>query len=514
MNFWLLYSSNIIVNLIFLNGFKIMKKILVVLLILCFSLAGFSQNKGYKIKMEIKGMKDSTCFLINYFGIQRSYKDTAQFNKDGVVIFSGKEQLHGGIYGVYTSGKLLFEIVCNNEEYIDLKTDTSDYIMHMEVKKSEENKVFFDHLKFITEKQRSSQDLRNKANSKELPENEKKIVNEKLAEIGKEINKYRLDIIDKYPNLFVAVIFKTMKEPEAPEFEATKNDSLKRLMKYEYVKTHFFDEVDFSDSRINYTPLYHNKIEKYFKSIVYPIPDSIIKEVDVIINKAKANDDIFKYTVHYLLSDYEKSKIMGMDGVFAHIGLNYYTHKLAFWADSTQIEKVQERARKLSPLLLGKPAINISLLDTGNNWMSLYKVPTTYTVLVFWDPECGHCKKELPKLAHLYDSLKTHLDISVFAVSSDHNEAWKKFIREHHLDFINVAVPTEVYKDQQLATEYIIKGYTDLKSMNYQTTYDITTTPQIYLLDKTKKILAKKLDTDLLQLVLKKEEEKKKKLVH
>jgi len=50
--------------------------------------------------------------------------------------------------------------------------------------------------------------------------------------------------------------------------------------------------------------------------------------------------------------------------------------------------------------------------------------------------------------------------------------------------------------------------------MNYQTTYDITSTPQIYLLDKAKKIIGKRLDTDLLQLVLKKEEEKKNKIVH
>jgi peroxiredoxin len=489
-----------------------MKKYLPILFMLCFSLAGFSQNKDYKIKMEIKGMQDSACYLINYFGSQRYYKDTAQFNKEGVIIFSGKKQHPGGIYAVYTGGKMLFEFIINNEDVIDLKTDTNDYIMNMVVKKSEENKVFFDHIKFITKKQRESQPIRSKVNAKETSEKEKKELNKQLAAIGKEVNKYRLNIIDKYPNLFVSVIFKTMKEPEAPGFNEIKNDSLKRFKKYEYIKTHFFDEVDFSDPRINYTPLYHNKIEKYFKSVVYPIPDSIIKEVDIIVAKAKANDEIFKYTVHYLLSHYEKSKIMGMDAIFAHIGLHYYTHELATWADSTQIEKVQERARKISPLLIGKPAINLSLLDTSSNkWESLYKVQAEYTVLVFWDPDCGHCKKELPKLAHLYDSLSNILDIKVYSVSSHHNEEWKKFISDNKLNFINVAVPKEVYEDQQKATEYIIKGYTDLKSLNYNTTYDIFTTPQIYLLDKTKKILAKKLDVDLLRTVLIKEEKRKSK---
>jgi peroxiredoxin len=494
------------------NPLKNMKKIFPILLILTISLTGFSQKNGYKIKMKIDGLKESPCYLINYFGQQRYYKDTAQFNNDGLVIFEGEEHHQGGIYGVFTDGKLLFELVINGEPLIDLETDTLNFIEHMKVKASKENQLFFDHLKLINEKQKAAEPSRKKLSLESTSDKEKKKINAALTLIGKEINAYRLTIIKENPDLFVSVIFKTMKETEAPDFPAIKNDSLKRLMKYEYVKTHYFDDVDFSDARINYTPLYHNKIEKYFKSIVYPMPDSIMKEVDMVINKAKANDDIFKYTVHYLLSHYEKSKIMGMDGVFSHIGINYYTHDLAFWADSAQVEKVQDRARKIFPLMIGKQAINLTLLDTSaNNWVNLTKdVQADYTVLVFWDPDCGHCKKELPKLSHYIDSVKTTVDIKVYSVSSSHTEDWKKFIVDHQLDFINVAVPREVYEDQQKATDLIISGKTDLKSLNYNTTYDIYTTPQIYLLDKTKKIIAKKLDTELLKLIISKEEARKK----
>tara|TARA_B100000809_G_scaffold243810_1_gene269176 strand:+ start:9240 stop:10715 length:1476 start_codon:yes stop_codon:yes gene_type:complete len=491
-----------------------MKNLLSTLLILSISFAGFSQKTDYKIKMKIDGIKESPCYLINYFGQQRYYKDTAQFNNDGLVIFEGKEHHQGGIYGVYTDGKLLFEIVINGEKLIDLETDTNDYVGNMKIKTSKENQVFFDHLKLISGKQKASQPLRAKLANKETSEKEKKKINDELTAVGEEINTYRLNVVKENPNLFVSVIFKTMKEPKAPEFSEIENDSLKRLMKYEYIKNHFFDDVDFSDARINYTPLYHNKIDKYFKSIVYPMPDSIIKEVDMIVNKAKANDEIFKYTVHHLLSYYEKSKIMGMDGVFAHIGLNYYTQDLAYWADSVQIEKVQDKARKIFPLMIGKQAINLTLLDTSaKNWVNLTKdVKADYTVLVFWDPDCGHCKKELPKLAHYIDSIKTNVDVKVYSVSSNHNSEWKKFIVDNNLDFINVAVPKVVYKDQQKATELILSGKTDLKSLNYNTTYDIYTTPQVYLLDKTKKIIAKKLDTDLLKTVISKEEARKNKI--
>ncbi len=487
-----------------------MKKLLAVVITLFVGLSAFSQKDAFKIKMKIKGMKNDPCYLINYFGKQRYYKDTANFNSDGIVVFSGKEHYHGGIYGVFSNDKLLFEIVVNDEPLIDLETDTIDYVGNMKVKKSEENKVFFEHLKLVTQKQNESKPLQERYNAKDISEEDKKKIGDQLQKIGNEINDFRLEVIEKYPNLFVSVIFKTMKEPTPPEYKDVKSDSLKRYKKYIYLKQHYFDEVDFSDGRINYTPLYHNKIEKYFKQIVVPNPDSIVKEVDMIINKAKANDEIFKYTVHYLLSHYERSKIMGMDAVFAHIGLNYYTHDLAFWADSAQVEKVQERARKIAPLTLGKTAINLSLLDTaGTKWEKLYEVSSEYTVLVFWDPDCGHCKKEMPALAQYIDSVKTIYDIQVYAVSSNHNKEWKKFIKDNNLDFINVAVPMEVYKDQQKATEYIVKGYTDLRSLNYHTTYDVYSTPQIYLLDKKKKILGKKLDTKLINEVLEKETAKK-----
>lgn len=479
-----------------------MKKILSLLIVALFSFQASAQKSDYKIKITVDGMKDSTCFLINYFGSQRYYKDTAQFNSSGVIIFEGKEALPSGIYTLYDGKQALFEFLIN-ESYIELETDTIDPTGHMKVKKSDENKLFFEHMIYVSEKQKSTQGLRDKLSDEKTPEKEKQEIREQMAQVGKEINNYRLGIIEKYPTSLNSVIYRTMKEPDVPSFEEEKNDSIVRLLKYNYLKNHFFDDVDFSDARINNTPLYHNKLDKYFNKIAYPMPDSINKDIDFVVNRSKANDDIFKYTVHYLINKYERSKVMGMDGVFTHIALNYYTHDLAFWVDSAQVEKVQDRAKKLAPLLIGKQAINLSLIDTsGKKWINMYRdLKADYTVLVFWDPNCGHCKKELPKLAEYVRTLKDK-SIRVYSVSSKSDPEWKQFIIDNHLDFDNVAVPQAVYEDQQKATEYILQGLTDLKSLNYNTTYDIFTTPQIYLLDKNKKIIGKKLDTDLLKNVL------------
>ena len=43
---------------------------------------------------------------------------------------------------------------------------------------------------------------------------------------------------------------------------------------------------------------------------------------------------------------------------------------------------------------------------------------------------------------------------------------------------------------------------TDLKSLNFRKTYDIFSTPQVYLIDKEKKIIGKKLDALTLATML------------
>lgn len=467
-----------------------------------------AQTNGYEIKIKIKGLANTTCYLANYYGKNQYYKDTAQVNSEGLCVFKKNKPLEGGIYSLAHNNKILFEFIAA-EPVIHLETDTSNYSLNMKVIKSKENKLFFEHITYIAEMQQATQPLR-KAYNEEKNEKKKKEIEKKINDLDAKVKSYRLQLIKENPTLFITSMFNAMKEPESPLYKEEKNDSIRKYKRYYYTKQHYFDDVNFKDDRLIRTPVYHNKIDKFFSSYVVQHPDSIIKEADKLIGKLTPNTELYKYTIHYITNTYEKSKIMGMDAVFVHMALKYYNRELAFWLDDKQIKKIRDRANTLKPLLIGEKAINISLLDTAKkNWRNFYSLNKDFTILLFWDPECGHCKKELPKIAKYFETVRDK-GVEVFAVSSDHNKKWINFINEHKLKFINVAVPKEVYKDQELATEYVLKGYTDIKSLNYQNTYDIFTTPQIYLLDKNKKIIAKRLNADLLKKVLDNELKKRK----
>ena len=73
--------------------------------------------------------------------------------------------------------------------------------------------------------------------------------------------------------------------------------------------------------------------------------------------------------------------------------------------------------------------------------------------------------------------IKGKIDFKVFAVQTkDDYEVWRKFIVDKKLDFINVFDPIHLN--------------------NLKERFDIYSTPVIYILDKDKKIKAKRLGAD------------------
>jgi len=447
-------------------------------------------SSAYEIKVHIIGLSDSSIYLGNHYGEKQYVRDTVKLDKDGWATFSGKETLPGGIYLVVLPGKTYFEIIVNEQNFT-IETDTIDYVQHMKVIGSLENKLFNEHQRFIIDKTKASQELKYKLDANKENKDSSEAIKKRITNLDKEVKDYRLKIMADYPNTFMAKIIKTMQEPEVPEAPKDNSGKIDSSFQFKYYKAHFFDNVDFSDERLLRTPIFYNKIKTYTQQLTIPIPDSIIPSVDTVIEKSRANKEVFKYSVATLANYYETSNIMGYDKVFVHIAEKYYLTNDAFWADSTLKAKIYERVQKIKPNILGTPAHNLAMPDTGLKMHSLYDIKAKYTILAFWDPTCSHCKTEIPKLSHYYDSVKTKgVSIEVFSVGIESDiELWKKFIRDNKLKWINVS---DLYNQT-----------------NFRAYYDIYSTPVIYLLDDQKRIIAKRLDTDKIRDFIQHEEEKK-----
>jgi thiol-disulfide isomerase/thioredoxin len=459
----------------------ILRKFFAVLLF--FPLFTLGKDKGYDIKVRIVGIHDTVVYLGHHFGDKQYVRDTVRIDHDGWAEFKGDTALMGGIYLIVMPAKTYFEILVNRtEQQFTIETDTSDLVGKMKVKGSPDNQLFNDYQKFIGARTKESADYKARLDKNKDNKDSTKILKDKMTDLDKQVKGYRFKVMKEHPDAVLTMIFKTMQETEVPDFPRDKDGKvLDSTFQYNYYKAHYWDYVNFADERMLRTPIFQAKIKTYTQQLTPQTPDSIIASVDTIIIKSRANKEVFKYCVSTLANFYETSNIMGFDKVFVHIAEQYYLTKEAFWADTTLTRKITERVEKIKPNILGTPAHNLTMPDTSFKSHTLYDIKSKYTVLVFWDPTCGHCKKEVPALSQYYDSVKTKgLSLEVFAVGIESDmEEWKKFIRENNLKWINVS---------------------DLfNNTNFRAYYDIYSTPVVYLLDENKKIIAKRLDTEKLR---------------
>lgn len=432
---------------------------------------------GYEIKVNVKGLSDSTCQLAYYFGDKQYIKDSAKADAKGNLIFKGQEDLPGGIYMIVLPGKKYFEMIVDKEQHFSLESDAADLVTNMKVKGSKDNEIFYDYLRWISIRGKQVEELKKELDANKSNPANSKDIKDKQAAIDAEVKQYKNDIIAKHPAMLLSAIFKASTEPDVPEPPKNADGSIDSLFRYRYFRAHYFDNLNMKDDRLLRTPVFAPKIKQYVERIIPQHPDSICVGAQKMIDLTDEKSDIFKYLVFYITNTYEKSNIMGMDAVFVCMAEQYYLSGKAFWIDSAQTEKIRERVNALKPCLLGKQAYNMRMYKTDFQQISLNEVKNKYTIIYFWDPSCGHCQKVTPKLSEFYKTNKEKFDVEVFGVyiETDTTE-WFKYIKEKELTWLNVA-------DLTLKT-------------NFRAYYDIYSTPVIYVLDRNKKIIAKRIDVE------------------
>lgn len=451
--------------------------------------AGFGQQSGYEIELNIDGCAEGNAILAYYYGNKQYIKDSTKVDANGRFVFKGDEALDQGIYiAVMPPDNQFLELVVDADQHFKMSSTFADPVEKMKITGNDENVLFYQYRGFLSKQMKKNRPHSDRMKElqkedslgfKELPEYQKLL--DKMSAVDEEVKNYKNKFIADNPDAFMSKVFLASKDPDIPDAPMLENGRKDSTFQYRYFKEHYWDLIDFTDDRILRTPVFHNKLERFMTKTVLQVPDTVIKEASILVEKAKKNQELFKYIVFWITSHFETSKQMGMDAVFVHMAKSYYMTGQAFWADSTTVAKISERARKLSYGLIGKTAPNLIMKDTADKIQILHAVQADYTVAYFWDPDCGHCKKVTPKVADFYHTFKDELGVEVYSVMTNakEREAWIEYINENNLDWINVEDP-----EQKTAYKYL---------------YDIYSTPVIYLLDKDKKIIAKRIGADDLE---------------
>lgn len=460
-----------------------MNKIFTSLLILFFCLKSFATEKNYNISITVKGMENQMGLLAYYYGDKKYIKDTLNFDNKGVTQIKGNKDIPKGVYLIafpsmrYSSFDLIIA-----ENAFSIVTDTFNFIKNAIVKNSIENKQMFDDMKYM-----APLGLQNDSLQKELKKYKKEdasysIVKDKIENISKKIVQHRKEVVSKYPNTFYSKLIGLMMDIEIPKAPKNTNGTLDSFYDFHYTQQHYFDNIDFADSGLIRSPIFAGKISRYMDSYVYPQPDSLNAAVDFIIKKSRVNKDMYQFCVNELFMKYAKSEIMGQEAVYVHIADKYFLSGEAWWPTEKSLMELRDRVEALRPTLIGSIAPNFMVQDSLGNNKQFHQFVTKnkYTILVFWNSDCGHCQHEIPALKKVYeDSLRT-LGVGVFAVSTEQTDSTFRAFAAKNCS-------------NDWATCADMRG-----TSAFRREYDVIATPKVFIITPDYKIIAKSIPVDKL----------------
>ena len=455
--------------------------------------SGFAQ--GYQVTLKARQFNSGIAYLTYWMGSNLNIADSAAVNNTGTAIFKGPEKLPGGIYVIVFPGKQSrIEFLIDKQQLITIVTDTSDLVNKTVISGSSENILYEQYQKFVSAKGKQLQ-FERKAYMASITKADSALHEKNYNVYNKQLNDYRETVIKNQPSSMLAALLLAMKDPKIPAaIPITHKDSVDN---YNYYKDHYWDGINFMDDRIIRTPFFIKKLERYYREVIPKDPDSIIKDADYKLLLARSSPEMFKYLLNWLTDEYLNPKYMGQDAVFVHLFEKYHSKGISKWLNQKQMEAISRRAYMVMSNLIGEKGANLEMVDSTGKPSSLYSVTADYTVMCFWDPNCGHCKIELPRLDSIYQASWKNHGVKIYAVLTPDDKSFKKS------EWVNYTIANKltdwihVYQTPEMEVA-------DNKAQlpNFRQLYDITITPTLYLLDKEKRIIGKKLTWEQLNELL------------
>ena len=450
---------------------------------LLLALQGFHMlngQTGHSVGVNINGTSETKIRLAYHLGNEQYIKDSLTTDKGGNGKFTSSEKLSPGVYMIVLPGNTFFEFLVGEDQFFDIICDLKDPAGTLAFRGSDENERFLEYQRKWKSLQEEAIALNEKLKAATSSGGETAELKQQLSLQEKKMKQYLLGTSEDNKGTLLGAIARSIipVDPLVPKIPAgTANpDSISRLWSYLYFKDHFFDNIDFTQLGLIRSPVLGAKLEQFFSQVVIQMPDSINKEADKILEMSEKNKDMFQYVAVWLLNRYATSEIMGHDAVVVHLADRVYLSGKAPWASQEYISDLAKRVDRLRPNLIGQKATEMVMSSFTGFYVSLYDVKAEFTIVYFWEPDCGHCKEATPKLKTFYDENKSK-GIEVFAVCTQTDrEKWENYIAEHGLSWIN--------------------GWDPQRLSRFDYFYNVESTPLIYILDRDKKIIAKRLSVE------------------
>jgi hypothetical protein len=246
---------------------------------------------------------------------------------------------------------------------------------------------------------------------------------------------------------------------------------------------HFWDGIEAFDGPTDENPILASQIDFYFDKRVPPLPDSITPEIDRLVERTSFNTDLRDFILWHLLEKYRHPEYMSQDQVFVYLYDQYFSQLEIKDLNKTNLALIRDKAETFRRLALFNLAPNFVINDS----VDLHSVESDYTVLFFFDHDCDVCQQEMQQM----DSVcAIHPEITVLAIDMNPDSSGES----------SGGFAIRPQGNGDLKSPILFRRITNPSELIGL--YDIETTPLIYVLDKDKRIIAKKIRAKQIPLAL------------
>ena len=239
------------------------------------------------------------------------------------------------------------------------------------------------------------------------------------------------------------------------------------------------------------------RVEQYLQQLQFNHTDTILAKVNSLIlsGEDERTQSFLAYTAYNF---FYNSKLMGQEGIAVKIAQEWFLNDRLPWPNAEGKFLLRSFVEFNRHSLIGMEAPQLELQDSSGVKISLNSLDAEYTIIYFYSSGCSSCKVQTPQLVDFVNSYEDGV-LAVYAVYADSNEnTWKEYINGN-LHIYNPFVFWNNVYDPDF-------------SSGFHMLYNVMKTPQMFLLDKEKRIIGRGLDTDALKELLEKKNEARNRL--
>lgn len=441
-----------------------MKKSFYILLFAVITLQS-AYSQGYQINFQIFGLSNSQLVIANYFAGKVYALDTVKLDYQGKGVYTGTEKLKQGMYICLLPSGKYNEFLVGNDQFFSFSNDASGGLENLRFEGSAENTALSDYGRFLNSKRAAVEN----DSGNELLRNQ----------ISQEILSRQLKLIHDFKGEFISVFFNMLVDINVPDYLGDDD-------RYYYYMEHYFDNFDFAAEGLIRTPVFGSKVDTYIKKIEDLPVEQLIGYLNKAIKKAEVahNTELYQYLVKVFFNYFSSSKNMMHEGVYNYMAKKYYFSDKNNWTSQGWLDTLINVVNKQELCLIGEYAQEIQGVDLYGKPISLYQSQSDFTLIIFWDESCSICPKYLAELRDIYRQLNTNRSVQVFAINLGYSKTEAiKFINANRLQAFNHML------------------HTDLTS-EVKKLYDVSSMPRVYVLNKDKIIIGKKISIANAQVIV------------